>query len=104
LNTILAWTQDEQTVTLLDRVLKDEVPSDFTDYERMKLRLIYLAALRVAESRYRQSELGMIEDPTILGGAAAILRAPYLSEQWERLRSAVAPDFAADFEARYELQ
>jgi len=104
LEIVLAWSADEEAVTLLGRILNGEVPADFTDYENTKLRLMYLAALRVAESRYRQSTLGIIEDPTILGGSAAILRAPYLVERWEQLKSAVPPDFAAHFEAEYELR
>ena len=104
LETILAWSEDEQAVTLLRRVLNGEVPSDFTEDETMKLRLMYLATLRVAESRYRQTELGIIEDPTILGGSAALLRAPYLSKRWDRLKPAVSADFAEDFEAEYGLR
>jgi len=104
LETILAWSEDEQAVGLLGRVLSGAVPSDFTDNENTKLRLMYLASLRVAESRYRQRELGIIDDPTILGGSAAILRAPYLSERWDRLKSGVSPDFAADFEVEYGLR
>lgn len=104
LETILSWSEDEQAVALLGRVLKGAVPSDFTDDENTKLRLMYLASLRVAESRFRQSELGIIEDQTILGGSAAILRAPYLLERWEQLKSGVSPDFAASFEAEYGLR
>ena len=104
LEIILAWTEDEEAVALLGRVLNGEGPSDFTDSENTKLRLMYLGALRVAESRYRQSTLGIIENPTILGGSAAILRAPYLVERWEQLKSAVPPDFAVHFEAEYGLR
>lgn len=104
LEIILAWGEDEQAVRLLDRVLSGAVPSDFTDYERVKLRLMHLAALRVAESRYRQSKLGIIEDRTILGGSAAILRAPYIRHRWSRLKPAVSADFAEDFEVEYGLR
>jgi hypothetical protein len=104
LQTILAWSEDEQAVTLLGRLLNGEVPSNFTNYENTKPRLIYLAALRVAESRYRQSMLGILEDPTILAGPAAFLRAPYLFERWDRLKPAVSADFAEDFEVEYGLR
>jgi hypothetical protein len=101
---ILAWSEDEEAVALLGRVLNGDRPADFSDYENTKLRLMYLGALRVAESRYRQSTLGIIEDPTILGGSAAILRAPYLVGRWDQLKSAVPPDFAVHFEAAYGLR
>ena len=104
LETILSWSEDEQAVTLLGRVLNGEVPADFTDYENTKLRLMYLASLRAAESRYRQMELGLVDDPTILGGSAAILRAPYLAERWDGLKSGLSRDFAADFEVEYGLR
>ncbi len=105
LQVILSWSEDEQAVTLLGRILSGEVPPDFTDYENTKLRLMYLAVLRLAESRYRQAELGILEDDaTILGGSGALLRAPYLADRWNQLKPAVPQDFAAYFESEYGLR
>lgn len=105
LQIILGWSEDEQAVTLLGRILSGEMPPDFTDYENTKLRLMHLAVLRLAESRYRQAELGILEDDaTILGGSAALLRAPYLADRWDQLKPAVPKDFAAYFESEYGLR
>lgn len=104
LDIILTWTSDGETVHLLTRVLAGETPDTFTADENTKIRLMFLAILRNAESRHRQTTLGILEDPTILGGAASIWRTPYLAERWPVLRESVAPDFAEAFELEYGLR
>lgn len=104
IDVILAWTTDEQSVLLLSEVLRGATPDEFTREENTKLRLMFLAQLRIAESRHRQAELGVITDPTIFGGAASTLRSPYLRAYWGSLKSSVAPDFALEFENEYGLQ
>ena len=104
LEVINTWTSDEESVRLLSGVLAGATPEEFTAIENTKLRLMFLALLRIAESRQRQAELGVVNDPTIFGGAASALRSPYLRERWPTLRGSVAPDFAAIFEIEYGLQ
>ena len=95
---INTFISDQESVRLLSAVLDGATEADFTAVENTKLRLMFLAQLRIAESRYRQAELGVVNDPTIFGGAAATLRSPYFRGRWPDLRNSVAPDFAATFE------
>ena len=101
---INTFISDPESVRLLSGVLDGAAPADFTDVENTKLRLMFLAQLRIAESRYRQADLGVVNDPTIFGGAASALRSPYFRERWPSLRNSVAPDFAATFEVEYDLR
>ena len=101
----LAMAADEPTTALMTKVLIDgAVPADFTPEENMKLRLLYVAALRANESRYRQTELGLLENAQDwLGGAAGIYRTAYFAERWPVYRSVLAEDFADYVESRYDL-
>lgn len=103
LDVILTWSSDPQSVQLLAQVLDGATPDAFSRDENAKLRLMFLALLRIAESRYRQAELGVVSDPTIFGGAASVLNSPYLEARWADLRGSVAPDFAERFETQYGL-
>ncbi len=78
------------------------MPSDFTSEGNSKLRMYYVAALRAAESRYRQIELGLLPDGDAwIGGSASIYRAPYAVAYWPVLRRSIAADFAAYMETEY---
>ena len=101
---LLAWSLDAEATELLGRVLGGELRADFSDVENVKLRLMYITALRSVESGYRQLALSLVEDTEWMGGAAAIYRAPYLREQWPEFRPALASDFAQWFEAEYGLR
>ncbi len=100
----LAWSLDDEASELLGRVNDGELPDQFTERERARLRLMYLTALRGAEGRYRQMLLGLVEETDMMGGSSALYRAPYLAEQWPQLRPALAADFAAWFETEYQLR
>lgn len=100
----LAWANDEEGLALLERVFDGAVPSDLTRMENAKLRMYYVSALRSAESRYRQIELGLLpEGDTWVGGSAAIYSAQYTAAYWSVLRNTIAADFAAYMEAEYGL-
>jgi hypothetical protein len=101
---ILSWIEDDEALSLLTRILNGALPSEFTEHENQKLRLMCLVVLRNAENRYRQRALGVLDRATVLGGSASILSAPYLSARWDTLRSAVAPDFAERFEEEYGIR
>ena len=102
---VLAMSADEQTTALFTRVFGGAVPSDFTPDENTKLRLLHVASLRAAESRYRQIELGLLEQAQDwLGGASGLYRTAYFSESWPGYRSIVAEDFADYVESIYDLQ
>ena len=45
-----------------------------------------------------------MDDTSVLGGSAAMFRAPYFAADWERQKLSVAPDFALRFEADYGLR
>ena len=104
LQVIIAWAADEQAVRLMTRLLDGALPSEFSDDENTKLRFMFLATFRIMENRYRQSDLGLIDDPMIFTGRAAIYRSPYLAARWDEFRSAVVPDFAEQFEVDFGLR
>jgi hypothetical protein len=100
----LAWANDDEGLALLNQVFNGAVPSDLTPMENAKLRMYYVAALRSAESRYRQIELGLLpEGDAWVGGSAAIYSAQYAAAYWPVLRSTIAADFAAYMEGEYGL-
>ncbi len=99
----LTWSGDDLAIDLLTRILTGSLPPEFTEHENTKLRLMFLSALRAAESRYRQLQLGVLDDAGIMGGAASIYRTAYLAARWEVLRPAIPPDFAEQFEIEYGL-
>lgn len=63
--------------------------------EEVALALIYSAALRIAENRFRQAHLGLIDDGTVLGGGAAGYSHPFFGAFWAARRSSYPSDFAA---------
>jgi hypothetical protein len=65
---------------------------------------MYVTGLRSAEAGYRQLILGLVGDAEWVGGAAAMYRAPYMTERWAELRPALATDFADWFEVEYGLR
>jgi len=98
----LAWVNDDEGLALLDQILDGAVPSELTSMENAKLRMYYVAALRAAESRYRQIDLGLLpEGDTWVGGSAAIYSVPYVAAYWPVLRNSIAADFAAYMAAEY---
>ena len=88
----------------MTRLLSGALPSEFLDDENTKLRFMFLGAFRIMENRYRQSDLGLIDDPMILGGRAAIYRSPYLAARWDEFRPAILPYFAERFEVDFGLR
>jgi hypothetical protein len=101
---LLAWSLDNEATDLLGRVVEGGLPSDFSDHENVRLRLMYITGLRSAEAGYRQLVLDLVGDTEWMGGAAAMYRAPYLVERWPEFRPALAPDFADWFETEYGLR
>ena len=104
LQVFLAWAADEQAVRLMTRLLNGALPSEFSDDENTKLRFMFLGVFRMQENRYLQSDLGLLDDPLILGGRAAMYRSPYLAARWDEFRLAVVPDFAERFEMDFGLR
>jgi hypothetical protein len=101
---LLAWSLDDEAVDLLGRVLKGQLPADFTEAENVRLRLMYITGLRSVEAGYRQLALSLMGDTEWMGGAAAMYRAPYLVERCSEFHPALASDFAEWFETEYGLR
>ena len=91
-------------IDFITRIADGALPSDFEKHENTKIRLMYVALLRSAEARYRHADLGILDNTSVLGGSAGLLRAPYLAANWDQLKLIVAPDFAHRFEADYGLR
>lgn len=67
--------------------------------EEVALALVYSAGLRVAENRFRQANLGLVDDGAILGGAGASYAHPFFGAFWAVRRSSYPSDFAAYVDA-----
>ena len=104
LQLVIAWAADEQAVGLMTRLLNGALPSEFSDDENTKARLMFLGAFRIMEGRYRLNDLGLLEDPMVFGGRAAIYRSPYLAARWDELRPTLVRDFAERFEMDFGLR
>jgi len=66
-----------------------------TPDEEVALTLLYSAALRIAENRFRQASLGLVDDAAILGGAGASYAHPFFGAFWAARRPLYPSDFAA---------
>lgn len=62
--------------------------------EEIALNWYYNGILRIAENRFRQVELSIIELEVISGGAPEF-RSPFFRTYWEARRAQYSPDFAA---------
>ena len=100
----LNFLADAEVIQFITRINEGALPSDFEKHENTKIRLMYTALLRSAETRYRHHDLGIFDDTSVLGGSAALLQTPYLAATWNDLKRSVAPDFALRFEADYGLR
>ena len=68
--------------------------SELTLDEEIALNWYYNGILRIAENRFRQVELSLIDFEVISGGAPEF-RSPFFRTYWEARRDLYAPDFAA---------
>ena len=62
--------------------------------EEIALNWYYNGILRIAENRFRQVELSIIDFEVISGGAPEF-RSPFFRTYWEARRALYSPDFAA---------
>lgn len=62
--------------------------------EEIALNWYYNGVLRIAENRFRQVELSIIDFEVISGGAPEF-RSPFFRTYWEARRALYSPDFAA---------
>lgn len=73
--------------------------NQLTPDEEVALTLLYSAALRVAENRFRQANLALVDDAAILGGAGASCAHPFFGAFWASRRPLYPSDFAAYVDA-----
>jgi len=73
----------------------EELSSD----EETVLGISYAAALISAENRFRQSQLGLLDGTSILGGEGGTYANPFFGAYWEANRARYPSDFAAHVEA-----
>jgi len=73
--------------------------SQLTVDEEVALTFLYSAALRISENRFRQANLGLVDDAAILGASGASYGHPFFGAYWAVRRSAYSSDFAAYVDA-----
>ena len=89
---VLAGFSDPEFVALFERARSDV--DSLTAVERARLNWWYNASMRVVENRYRQMNVGLVEDVTeALGGRGGAYQHPYFPIFWEFARNQYPPDF-----------
>jgi len=90
----LAGAQTPEIRGAITKVLAGR-DAELSPEEEDAVVLLYTAALRVSEHRFRQIELGSLEAPSSVGGGSVMYRIRFFREFWAARRFEYPTDFQA---------
>ena len=100
----LVGAADPDLAALIVRVSAEGVsPAELTAEQNGQVMFFLGAALKVTESRFRQSQLGIISGQPWFGADNNFYRSLYVRVVWPSVRVQQAPDFAEFMDREYEL-
>jgi hypothetical protein len=100
------WTLDDHLPGLFVRLRAGELPDAFTPEENVRLTLAYMSMLRVYESRYLQTQLGVLDESVLesMAGSSELFERPWFKAVWnEVFAPRVGGEFASFFSHRFGL-